>query len=263
MENWFEHLGIFQILFLSLAAFLAGFLDGIVGGGGLIQLPAVLVSLPDKPYPSIMGTNKISAILGNSVSLFRYGRSIKYRWGLIISMSICAAAFSYLGVKMIYLIDTFTMKKILLFVLIGIALFTFFKKDLGLSKKHHLGKTRIYIYALTISAVIGLYDGFIGPGTGSFLVLAFVTILGFDFLHASAYAKAVNWFTNFGALVSFFQAGQFFLGIALSMGFFNILGSFIGSGLALKNGNAFIKKIMGVSVLLLIFRFAYDLYFKS
>ena len=152
------------------------------------------------------------------------------------------------------------MKPFLLIVLIVVAIYTYSNKNFGIhTEKDHSAKRERW-YAIIISLVIGFYDGFIGPGAGSFLVLAFIGTLGFDFLKASANAKFVNMATNLGSIVFFFFKGKILFGIALPMALCNALGGIIGARLAILKGNEFIRVFFLAIVCITILRFAYDVF---
>ena len=246
------------LLILSLLAFIAGFIDAVVGGGGLIQLPALLVTLPNSPLPTIFGTNKIAALSGTSMAAIQYARRIKFNFVLLFAISAASFIASYFGAKTVSLINPATLKPIILLILIAIAIHTFLKKDLGLVMTKELSLRRQVYSGILIGLAIGFYDGFFGPGTGSFFVLAFVLILGFEFVQASAYAKIVNCMTNISALIVFISHGNFIPGIALLMAIFNIGGGILGSRMAIKRGNGFIRIFFLIIVSILILRYGYD-----
>jgi len=158
------------------------------------------------------------------------------------------------------IINPATLKPIILIILIAIAIYTFLKKDLGKVETKQLSLARQIIFGAAIGLVIGFYDGFFGPGTGSFFVLAFVVILGFEFVQASAYAKIVNCMTNISALIVFIRQGNYIIGIAILMAVFNITGSIIGSKMALKKGNGFIRVFFLIIVTIMILRYGYDVF---
>lgn len=251
------------ILFLAFFAFLAGFIDSVVGGGGLIQIPALLISFPESSLPTLFGTNKIAALSGTSISASQYAKKIKFDLKLLIIISLCAGLASYLGAKVVSYINVNTLKPFILFILIAIAIYTFVKKDLGSIQTKQLSFNIQMIYGSFIALVVGFYDGFFGPGTGSFFVLAFVLILGFEFVQASAYSKIINCITNLSALVVFIKQGDFLLDIAILMAFCNIAGSVFGTKLALKKGNSFVRTIFLIIVFLMILRYGYDIILKK
>jgi uncharacterized membrane protein YfcA len=242
---------------LGLLAFVAGFIDAVVGGGGLIQLPALLINLPNQPLPTIFGTNKIAALSGTSIAAWQYAKRIKFNLPLLLTVSLFAFAFSYIGAKTVSLINVNVLKPVILVVLILIAIYTFIKKDMGAVQTKHHSTGRLLFLGSLIGTVIGFYDGFFGPGTGSFLVLGFVVLLGFEFVTASGYAKIINCMTNISALVVFVRQGNYLLHLALLMAVCNIAGSMIGSRLAIKRGNRFVRIIFLVIVTLMIVRYGY------
>ena len=239
---------------------MAGFIDAVVGGGGLIQLPALLVTLPNASLPTIFGTNKIAALSGTSMAAFQYAKRIRFNVKLLITISVASFIASYFGAKIVSIINPATLKPIILVILIAIAIYTFIKKDLGKVTTKQLSLSRQMLFGAVIGLIIGFYDGFFGPGTGSFFVLAFVVILGFEFVQASAYAKIVNCMTNISALIVFIRQGNYILGIAILLAIFNIAGSIIGSKMALKRGNGFIRVFFLIIVTIMIIRYGYDVF---
>lgn len=207
----FPDCSLLTLLIVSALAFIAGFIDAIVGGGGLIQIPALLVTFPNNSLPTLFGTNKIAALSGTSMAAFQYARRIRFNLKLLLTISAASFIASYFGAKIVSIINPATLKPIILIILIAIAIYTFLKKDLGkVAVPQHTLKRQL-ILGIFIGLVIGFYDGFFGPGTGSFFVLAFVLILGFEFVQASAYAKIVNCMTNISALIVFIRHGNYIL----------------------------------------------------
>jgi len=256
----FSDYSLFTLLILSVLAFMAGFIDAVVGGGGLIQLPALLVTLPNASLPTVFGTNKIAALSGTSMAAFQYAKRIRFNVKLLITISVASFIASYFGAKIVSVINPATLKPIILVILIAIAIYSFLKKDLGKIETKQLPLPRQMLFGAAIGLVIGFYDGFFGPGTGSFFVLAFVVILGFEFVQASAYAKIVNCMTNISALIVFIRQANYILGIALLLAIFNIAGSIIGSKMALKRGNGFIRLFFQIIVTIMIIRYGYDVF---
>ena len=245
--------------FLLVAAFSAGLLDSIAGGGGLIQLPSLLAAFPQKETVELLGTNKVAANLGTTAAAINYQRSVRSGAKLLLALAIPAFIGSVLGALLATSIPTAAFKPIILVILIGVVIYTWRRPTLGAieSFKHH-PRLRTQIGALC-ALVIGFYDGLIGPGTGSFLLLAFVAILGYAFLQASAMAKVVNIFTNLGAIVVFGFHGVIMWGLGLMMGAANIAGGLIGSRLALKGGSTLVRKVFLVVTSLLIIKIAFDI----
>lgn len=251
-----------DLLFLCLAAFLAGFIDAIVGGGGLIQTPAGLVLLPQYPVATVLGTLKIPAFSGTSFAAVQYARKVKLDYKRLAAMTALAFCAAFAGSRLLTLVSSSFMKPLLLVILLVVAIYTYSKKDFGVHTEKDHSDSRQWWYAAGISLVMGFYDGFIGPGAGSFLILGFVTILGFDFLKASAHAKFVNLATNLGSILFFAISGKIIYTIALPMAVCNALGGFSGARLAILKGNAFIRILFLVVVCGTILRFAYDIFLK-
>ena len=250
------------IILLCIAAFLAGFVDAIVGGGGLIQTPMALILLPNLAVASVIGSLKIPSFSGTALAARQYLKKVDMDWKLLFIMAIVAFASAFMGSALLTRVHNDFMKPLLLVVLTFIAIYTFIKKDFGSHQaKEHSRKTQL-AFAVVISMVIGFYDGFIGPGTGSFFILAFVTVLGFDFLHASANAKMVNLATNFGSICLFILKGKIIWAIAIPMAICNAAGGYVGAKLAIKKGNGFIRVFFLIVVIGTLIRFGYDVFFK-
>lgn len=249
------------LLSLVVLSFIAGFIDAVVGGGGLIQLPAVLINFPNMPLATVFGTNKIAGLSGTTVAAFQYSRKIKFNYKLLFTTGISAAIAALLGARLISNLDPSKLKPVILFTLVIIAIYTFIKKDLGSIQRKQLSVNKQFVYALLLGIIIGFYDGFIGPGTGSFLVLGFVVLLGFEFVTASAYAKVINCMTNLGALSVFISNGNYVLNLAILMAVSNVTGSIIGTRMSLKRGNEFVRIVFLFIVIIMIIRYGYDVYF--
>jgi hypothetical protein len=250
------------IILLCLAAFFAGFVDAIVGGGGLIQTPVAMILLPNLAVANIIGSLKIPAFSGTSFAAFQYLKKVKMNWKLLSTMAVIAFVSAFLGSNLLTLVSNDFMKPLLLVVLTLIAIYTFTKKNFGQHQAKNLSHNKQLFLAIIMSSCIGFYDGFIGPGTGSFLVVAFVAILGFDFLHASANAKMVNLATNFGSICLFIIKGKIIWAIALPMAVCNAFGGWVGAKLAIKKGNGFIRVFFLIVVIGTLLRFGYDVFFK-
>lgn len=252
-----------QLLFLCIFAFLAGLIDSIVGGGGLIQIPALLVFLPNAPIPLIFGTNKLSSIAGTSAAVIRFSTAVKFNYLVVAAAATSAFIFSFIGARTVSIIAPAIMRPLVLVLLIIVAIYTFFKKDFGSQHAPKVQGTRQTIYGVIIGAALGFYDGFLGPGTGSFLIFAFIGILGFDFLKSSASAKIVNFFTNLSALIYFASTDNILYHFAIPMAACNIIGATIGAKLAIVKGSAFIRVLFIVVVTLLIIKLGYDIFLDS
>lgn len=250
------------ILILCSVAFCAGFIDSIVGGGGLIQTPLSLALLPNYPIATVIGTLKIPAFTGTALASSQYLKKIKIQWKLFTVMAIVAFVAAFLGSKLLTLINNDFMKPLLFIVLILLFFYTIFKKDFGNAQARTI-QTRESIYkGIIIAFVVGMYDGFIGPATGTFFIVAFVSLLRMDFLQASATAKLVNLATNFGSICLFLITGKIIWAVAIPMAICNGLGGFIGAKLAITKGNTFIRYIFMFVILLSICRFGYEVFFS-
>ncbi len=241
-------------LFLLAASFFAGFVDSIAGGGGLIQLPALLIGLPKSETAEVLGTNKLSAVFGTTTAAALYRKQIKPDPKILIAMGVPAFLGSACGAVLASKIPTGSMRPMVLALLIIVAIYTWFKPDLGKFEnlKHRSGR-RIQIATLA-GALIGFYDGIFGPGTGSFLMLILVASLGFAFITASAIAKVVNVATNVGAILVFGIHGAVIWQIGIIMGAANITGAVIGSRLAIKGGSTLVRKVFLIVTVALIIK---------
>jgi uncharacterized membrane protein YfcA len=258
----FDQIDTLTLLFLCMASFGAGFVDAIVGGGGLIQVPIALIMMPNFPVATVIGTLKIPAFSGTFFAAKQYVKQVKIYWKQMALMCIVAFAFAFLGSALLTKMGNSYMKPILFCILIVVAVYTYSKKSFGQVQSKQLSNKALLIRSILLSAIVGLYDGFIGPGTGSFLVLGFIAILGYDFLHASANAKLVNLSTNFGSIVLFFIKGSIIWGIAIPMAICNAVGGLLGAKLAIAKGNQFIRVFFLLVICATILRFGYDVFLK-
>jgi len=250
-----------QISLLCLAAFAAGFVDAIVGGGGLIQTPAALVLLRNYPVVNIIGCTKIPSFSGTLFAAIQYLKKVKLNYTLTAVMCTIAFFSSFAGSELLSVVSNRFMKPVLLIVLIFVAIYTYTKKDFGQHEaKDHPFKKELW-FSIAISLTIGFYDGFIGPGAGSFLILAFISLLGYDFLHSSAQAKLVNLATNLGSIVLFTIKGKIIWSVAFPMAVCNAFGGMIGARMAIIKGNRFIRIFFLIIVIGTLLRFAWDVLF--
>ena len=239
-------------------AFIAGLVDAAVGGGGLIQLPGLFTTLPQQTPAALLGTNKFSSMFGTGAAAWRYARSVRFPWRPVLLAAATAFAFSFLGATAVSLLSKDAVRPLVLALLVVMLGYTLAKKDFGaLHRPREVGRRELGI-ALAMGAVIGFYDGFFGPGTGSFLIFLFIRFFGFDFLHASAAAKIVNVATNLAAIAYFAPNGYYLPVLAVVMAIGNIGGSFLGTHLALRHGSGFVRKVFLIVVSALIVKFAWD-----
>jgi uncharacterized membrane protein YfcA len=242
------------ITFLCIAAATAGFFDAIAGGGGLIQLPALLVGMSDKPVVQALGTNKFASIFGTSNAANRYRKGVKTNPRVLASMMMPAFIGSMFGAQLASHVPTAQMRKVVLGALILIFIYTALNPKLG-----HEENIKIN-YWITGGAglAIGFYDGIFGPGTGTFLMAILVGVLGYGFLHASAIAKFTNVATNLSAILVFAKHGAIIWGVGIALAISNVIGSYFGSHMAIKGGSPLVRKVFLLMTGALIAKVGYD-----
>lgn len=243
---------------ISLASALAGMVDAIVGGGGLILLPTLFAVFPGAAPATLFGTNKSAAIWGTAMASWQYSRRVAVRWPALLPGVAAAFVGAFAGAWSVTLIDPSFLRKLLPVILLVLFLYTLAKKELGRTHAPLFSGRAEQVRTALIGLVIGFYDGFFGPGTGSFFVFLFVRLLGYDFLNASVSAKLLNLATNIAALVLFAAKGHVWWHLALPLALANVLGSVLGSWLALRHGTAFVRVIFIVVVGSLIVKTGWD-----
>jgi uncharacterized protein len=247
-----------ELLMLLIASLLAGGIDAVVGGGGLIQIPAPFAVYPNESPATLFGTNKCASVVGTANATWRYARQVHMPWRTILPAAAAAFAFSYLGAAAVAWLPKDAVRPLILVLLVIAAVYTLKRKDFGqLHRPAYVGYLEL-TYAVLLGGVIGFYDGFFGPGTGSFLIFLFVRFFGFDFLHASAGAKVVNVATNLAALAYFVPNGYLLPLLAVLMAAANVSGSMAGTWLALRHGSIFVRKVFLALLSALIVKFAWD-----
>jgi uncharacterized protein len=251
-------MGIETAVFLAIAAGFAGFVDAVAGGGGLVQLPALLIGLPEKSIPLILGTNKVISIFGTSSAAANYFRKVKPDLRVTCYMALPAFFGSVLGARLASLFPTAIFQPLIIFLLISVALYTWFKPELGIKENLKFSQRRRHQIVLASGLTIGFYDGIFGPGTGTFLVFLLVGLVGYAFLRASATAKLVNIATNFGALISFQITGHIWWKLGLLLAVCNVCGAIIGSRLAIRGGSPLVRKVFLAVTIILIAKVGYD-----
>lgn len=248
------------IISLVVFAFMAGAIDAAVGGGGLIQIPALMSSLPHLQPATVFGTNKLASISGTGSAAWSYLRQVKLPWNLLGVIALCSFVSAFMGAASVTLIPVDILKPFVLFMLIVIALYTFMKKQFGQLHVEQEPNKKMLILAALGSLLIGFYDGIFGPGTGSFFIFFFIRYLSVDFLHASALSKIANFTTNLAALSFFIPSGHVLFLLGAMMAVANIAGSLLGVRLAFKYGSGFIRILFLILVSLLICRLSYQLF---
>ncbi|MEJ6574034.1 MAG: TSUP family transporter [Actinomycetes bacterium] len=251
-------MGIETVIFLIIAAGFAGFVDAVAGGGGLIQLPALLIGISEKPIPMILGTNKVISIFGTTTAARNYFRSVKPDLKLTSYMAIPAFIGSVIGAKLASSFPASVFRPLIIILLIIVAIYTWRKPELGISENLKFNKHRRHQIVMVLGLVIGFYDGIFGPGAGTFLVFTLVGLVGYAFLKASATAKFVNIATNLGAIISFQITGHIWWKLGLALAIANIFGAIIGSRLAIRGGSPLVRKVFLVVATILIVKVGYD-----
>ncbi len=251
-----------EMIVVSLASLLAGFVDSIVGGGGLILVPALFATFPNTHPATLFGTNKGASVWGTGIATVQYSRRVHMRWhALAPAAAVCFAA-SLGGAWLVTVISPEYLRKALPLVLLAVLAYTLAKKELGRDHAPRFGGQQEALVACGIGAVIGFYDGFFGPGTGSFFVFLLVRLLGYDFLNASAGAKLLNTASNLAAILLFALKGHVWWHFVLAMAIANVLGSLAGTHLALKHGAGFVRGVFIVVVSALILKTSYDAFLR-
>lgn len=246
------------VVLLGLAALGAGWIDAVVGGGGLVQLPALVIGLPGASPVQILATNKLGSVCGTTVSSITYYRRVKPDLRTALPLMLVAFVGSLGGALVASTIPKSVFNPLILVVLVLVGGYVLFKPSMGevtelrFARHHHL------IAAVSAGLAIGFYDGVLGPGTGSFFVFALVGLLGYNFLHASAKAKMANWATNIAALVVFIPQGAVLWKIGLLMGACNVVGAYVGARTAVARGVGFVRVVFILVVVAFIIKIGSD-----
>jgi len=258
----FYDLSTITVALLFLAMFSAGFVDAIAGGGGLIQTPAMLLAFPNNNPVSVVGTSKTAAFFGTSTAAIKYRKSIKTDTRLLIAMVVPAFIGACLGALMASHISAQSFKSAIFFMMIAIFIYTLIKPDLGkVQVEKHSGRKLMFIGGAA-AFVIGFYDGLIGPGTGTLLMIFLVAVMGFAFVGASAIAKVVNAMTNLASIIVVGLRVGILWKIGLFLAIANLAGGYVGSHVAIKKGSGFVRIFYLIVTGLLIVRLGYSLYIE-
>lgn len=249
-------LTVWTYLLVCPLVFLAGFIDSIAGGGGLISLPAYY--LAGLPPALAAGTNKMGAVMGTAVATGRYAadRRIPWKYGLFALAGSLPG--SYLGARLLTLLPADAVKIGVLAALPVIAVFVLARKD-SLTPRARVPEKLSAAACAAIGLVVGIYDGLVGPGTGTFLQLMFVTLIGLEALSASGAARLVNLGSNLGALVSLLAQGKVLFALALPAALFGMAGNYLGSTMAIRRGARFIRALLIAVLALLVGAIGLDL----
>jgi len=239
-------------------AFLAGFVDSIVGGGGLIQVPALLAGYPNIAPQEVLGTNKLGNICGTGSAVYRYARFVRIPWRSLLPAAGLAFLAALAGASLVSRVPAAVFRPLVPIMLVGVLAYVLCRRDLGAVHRPAVMSRRRTMLAWAGISAIGLYDGFFGPGTGSFLMLLFMRVHGFDFLHASAAARLINVATNAGALVYFGVHADIHWVLGLCLGLCNASGSIAGIKTARRHGVGFVRVLFIAVVSTLIAKTAWD-----
>lgn len=257
-----ENLTALNLALLGLAMFSAGFVDAIAGGGGLIQTPAMLLSFPDRNPVSVVATSKLAAFFGTSTAAIKYRKSIKTDPKLLFVMVIPAFFGAACGALLASHISQESFRLAIFFMMIAIFIYTLLKPDLGKVHVEKHSPRKLMVIGSIAATVIGFYDGLIGPGTGTMLMIALVAIMGFAFVAASAIAKVVNATTNFASIIVVGIHLGIMWKLGLILGMANLAGGYTGSHLAIRKGSEFVRTFYLIVTALLICRLGYSLFMQ-
>ncbi len=251
-----------EAAFVILAAGLAGFLDAVVGGGGLILVPALFATYPNTAPAILLANNKSASVWGGAMACWQYTRRVPLNLRLLAAALPLSFLGSMLGAWSVTRIDPTIMRQSLPFMLLAVLIDAFRRKDLGLHHAARFSGQALFVRIAGLAVVMGFYDGFFGPGTGSFLVFIMVRWMGFDFLQASAHAKWLNTASNAAALWWFSQFAEVWWHLALPMAVANVAGSFLGSRMAMRLGPVFVRKLFLGVVSALVLKTVWDAYLR-
>lgn len=246
---------------LALCAFaaLAGWIDAVSGGGGLVQLPALLVLLPGATPAQVLATNKLSSAAGTAVAAATFARRVRPDMRTALPMAAAALVGSALGALCAYLVPKSAFRPLVIVLVLLVGAYTLFKPQIGQVQALRYVGRKHYVMAGAAALTIGFYDGIFGPGTGSFLVFAMVALLGYDFIQASAKARIVNLATNLGALAVFVVQGAPLYRVGLLMAVCNIVGGRLGAVTAISRGSGFVRLVFLVVVGGLLVRLGWEI----
>lgn len=251
--------GYLTLALLAAAAMCAGWIDAVVGGGGLVQLPALMVAFPQAAPAHLLATNKLGSICGTSISSVTYFRRVRPDLRTAAPLALAAFVGSVVGALVASQLPRSAFNPIILLVLVAVGAYTLLKPSMGqLEDLRHAGTRRHYGTATGIGLVVGLYDGALGPGTGSFFVFGLVSLLGYRFLEASAKAKLANFATNLAALVVFIPQGAVMWEVGIVIGLGNLAGGYLGARTAVSKGAGFVRAVFIVVVGGFVIKLGYD-----
>lgn len=251
-----------EILLVTLTSALAGFVDAVVGGGGLILLPTLFTVYPNTVPATLLGTNKSASVWGTLFATYQYSQRVQMNWHVLLPAAMVTMISAFAGSWTVTQISPNFLRQLLPLVLMAVLAYTLMRKDMG---HHHAPRytgTHEIFAASTVGLSIGFYDGFFGPGTGSFFVFLLVRWLGYDFLNASAAAKLLNLSSNIASVCLFSLKGHVWWHMALPLAMANVAGSLLGTRMALQHGTRFVRAMFIVVVSALICKTSYDAFWR-
>jgi uncharacterized membrane protein YfcA len=247
-----------DIVLVSLMSALAGFVDAVVGGGGLILVPALFATYPTAHPATLLGTNKSASVWGTLFAAWQYNQRVQLAWRALLAASLLAFLGSWAGAYLLTMVSPHYLRQALPALLVGLLAYTLWNKQLGQHHEPKFSSRKQAFFMAGIGGVIGFYDGFFGPGTGSFLVFLLVKLLGFDFLQASAHSKVMNLFSNLAAVVLLASQGHVWWEVGIPLALANVAGSLLGSRMALRHGTGFVRWLFMLVVSALAIKTAHD-----
>ena len=251
-----------ELFIATFASALAGFVDSIVGGGGLVLLPALFAVYPSATPATLLGTNKSASVWGTTFAAWQYSRRVTIPWSVVLPAACLAMAGSFMGAWWVTRVSADFLRQLLPFVLGAVLLYTLWRKDMGRDHQPRFSGRAELLAVGSVGLVIGFYDGLFGPGTGSFFVFLLVRWLGYDFLNASVAAKVLNLSSNAAALVLFTLKGLVWWHLALPLAVANVAGSLLGTRMALAHGAGFVRVMFLLVVSALICKTSFDAYMR-
>lgn len=244
---------------LLAAAAAAGWVDAVVGGGGLIILPTLFLVAPGIAPQTALGTNKMAAVAGTFASVLTFARRVPLRWPVLLPAALLAAVTAAAGAAAVSLIDRDLFIPIVMVVLVAVAVFVTLRPAIGVTMATDPPTRRRTLLVIGLAAgLIGFYDGILGPGTGTFLIITFATLLGTEFVRAAAMAKVINCGSNVGALLFFALTGHVMVALGAAMAAANIAGAIAGSRMALARGAGFVRVVLLVVVIGMVLRLGWQ-----
>ncbi len=253
---------LYKLILILPAIFIAGFVDSISGGGGLISIPAYIAA--GLPPHYALGTNKFSSSFGTLFATITYKKNRMIDLKVALISSFFALIGSFFGTKTVLFIDQIILKSLILFLIPIIMIFVLLNKNFGMQdSSEKIGKKKIMFYSSIAGLTIGFYDGFFGPGTGIFLIFFYSVFLKYDLRISNGNTKIVNLSSNIMALITFMLNGKVILFIGIPAAIAGILGNILGSIITVKKGNKLIRFFFVSTLMFLFFKILYDIFIKS